>query len=167
MWKKTLAVILLFYVFALLQSSFLAHFALFGATPNLVFILFFLVSFFSKKEEIYQVIIFGIIAGFFLDIFSYSYIGLSIILLIIFGFVLKKIQSLLKNAETKYPLKYFLPLFTVFLLAYELLIGASLYFLDPSRLRINFGVETLFYLIYNLIGASLMFYIYKKIPEDV
>ena len=165
MWRKITVLILLFYFFAILQSSFFAHFALFGATPNLVFILFFLVCFFAKKSDNYLIIIFAATAGIFLDVFSYSYLGPSIALLLIIGFALKKAQSLLKNKEDRYPVVYFLPLFTIFLVAYDLLLGASLYFLDSNRLRMDFGVQTIFYVIYNAAVASLLFYIYKKIPK--
>ena len=48
-WQKTLVVIILFYIFALLQSSFFVHFSLLGAVPNLVFAFFALLVFFEKK----------------------------------------------------------------------------------------------------------------------
>jgi len=168
MWKKILAVILLFYFFALLQNSFLTHFNLFGAIPNLVFTLFFLLVFFEKKDPSacaginYYIIFLAITAGFFLDILSYTYLGPSIVLLIIIGFLLKKTQSLLKNSGDNHPFIYFLPLFIIFLLAYDLLLGLYLYFLDPNKIIISIGIETIFSIIYNSLVASAFFYIYKK-----
>ena len=153
MWQKTLVIILLFYFFALLQNNFFAHFNLFGASLNLVFILFFLMVFFKDPKGTpgnYQIIFLAAVAGIFLDIFSFTYLGPSIVVLLIIGFLLKKIQSLLKNRENKYPFVYFLPLFIIFLLAYKLLLGMT-----------SFGVETIFFIIYNSLIASAVFYIYK------
>jgi len=149
MWKKIIIAIILFYFFALLQNSFLAHFNLFGAVPNLVFILFFLLVFFAKRGEIYQVIFFAIIDGIFLDIFSYSYIGPSLALLLIIAFLIKKSQSLLQNREDKYPFVYFLPLFLVCFLIYNIVL-------------INFSVEIIFSIIYNVLAAAIFFYIYRR-----
>ena len=125
MWKKLLIVIFFSYIFALLQYSFLTQFSLFGTVPNLVFILFFLVVFFEKEDIDYKIIIWSAIAGIFLDLFSYNYLGLSTVLFIVLGFVFKKIQMSLKNTEGKYPFFYFLPLFIIFLLITKYLILKS------------------------------------------
>lgn len=171
MWKKYLIIILLFYLFALLQNSFFTHFSLFETVPNLVFILFFLLVFFENNPDHpfghaprnYQIIFIAAAAGIFLDIFSYTYLGQSIILLIIIGFLLKNTQSLLKNREDRYPFIYFLPLFVIFLLAYNLLLSSYLYFLDPNKIIISIGTKTIFSSIYSLLIASVFFHIYKKI----
>ena len=160
-WQKLLIIIILFYLFALLQNSFLWPFNLFGATPNLGFIFFFLLVFFEKEGKNSNVIFFAVIAGFFTDIFSYSYIGASIILLVVIGILLKKIQLTLKNREDGHPFVYFLPLFFISLLVYDLFLGLYLNFLDPSRVAIAFGLETVFAIIYNLLVASASFFIYK------
>jgi len=162
MWKKLLAITFLFYIFALLQNSFLTHFNLFGAIPNLVFILFFSLVFFDKKDNNYQVILYAVLAGIFLDVFSYTYLGPSIIILLIIGFLLKGIQMSLKSTEDKHPFVYFLPLFLIFLLAYNFLLGLYLYLLDPNKIILAFGITTIFLLIYNLFIASIFFYIHKK-----
>ncbi len=156
MWKKFLLIVILFYLFALLQNSFFTHFSLFGTTPNLVFILFFLLVFLAKKDppartgSYYQILFFSITAGFLLDIFTYKYIGLSIIYLIIIAVLLKKIQSLLQDSSENYPFIYFLPLFAIFLLAYNQAITPYL----------NWTI--LFSLAYNLIFATIFFFINKK-----
>src|SRR3989344_9256457 len=121
MWQKILVIILLFYIFILLQNSFFVHFNLFGATPNLVFIFFFSLAFFNRKDKNYQIIYLASIAGILLDISSYTYLGPSIISLIIIGFLLKKIQLLLKERKDNYPFAYFLPLFLVFFVIYQIL----------------------------------------------
>jgi rod shape-determining protein MreD len=162
MWKKLLIIVFLFYLFILLQNSFLAHFDIFGVSPNLVFVLFFLLVFFEKKDKTYRAIFLAITAGLFLDIFSFTCLGPSIIVLIIIALLLKKAQSMLKNREDTYPFVYFLPLFIIFFLVYDLLLGLTFYFFDPNKIIISFGTETIFAVIYNSLVASSFFYIYKK-----
>jgi rod shape-determining protein MreD len=142
----------LFYLFALLQNSFFVHFNLFGAFPNLVFIFFFLLLFFDKKKSYFNVIIFSLFAGFFLDISSYSYFGESIILLLIIGVLSKKIQSQLQEKENdKFPFVYFLSLFIFSYIVYDLVL--------------NFNLSWVFLpkIIYNVLVAGLVFYVYKKL----
>ena len=163
MWQKILAIIILFCFFALLQFSFLVHFKIFGASLNLIFIFFFLLAFFERKNANYQIIFLAVIGGLCLDVFSFTYLGPSIAVLLVIGFLLKKTQSLLKNREDNYPFVYFLPLFVVFLITYHILLGLYLYFIDPSKIMAAFGIETISAIIYNLAVASVFFYVYKKI----
>jgi rod shape-determining protein MreD len=167
MWYKYLFLVFLFYLFALLQNSFFKYFNFFGAIPNLVLIFFFLIVFFSRQGRDSAVtgenIFYAIIAGTLLDIFSYTYIGPSIILLIFLGFLLKKSQSLLKNRDDNYPVVYFYPLLIFFILAYDLLMGLYLYFFGLNISIMNFNFGTILSIIYNLIIASVFFYLYKKV----
>ena len=166
--KKLLVIIFLFYFFALLQNSFLIHFDLFGAVPNLVFILFFLLVFFEKKDKAgqsynnYMVLSIAIIAGTFSDIFSYIYLGISIIILIIIGITLKNIQLSLMNTEENYPFVYFLPLFIVSFLVYNFALDLYIFAEEPTKIITFFSVGTIILLIYNLFIASVLFFIYKK-----
>ena len=89
---RFLLVIFFFYLFAVLQNSFFTHFNLFGAYPDLVFALFFTVIFFEKKENLNQVLLYSILAGFFLDVFSFARFGQNIIILLAIAFLLKKAQ---------------------------------------------------------------------------
>jgi rod shape-determining protein MreD len=162
MWKKILATTLLFYVFALLQRSFFAQLNIFGAIPDLVFILFFLTAFFAEKDNNYQIIFLAITAGFFSDVFLYAYLGPSIVLFVIIGILLKKIQSSLKNRDDKYPFAYFLPLFIIFFLAYYLALSLSIYFMDFNKVVFGFDLGIIYQLVYNLLVASALFYIYKR-----
>lgn len=163
MWQKTLIIIILFYFFALLQNSFFIHFNLFGAVPNLVFILFFLLVFFEKKNHNYPVILWAIVAGLFLDIFSDASFGVSIVLLIIIGLLIKKAQELLKNREDNRPFAYFWPLFTVFFVLYESLLMIYVRFFDSSHALINFNLSFLSGVIYSLVFGIIGFFIIKKI----
>lgn len=152
MWYKYLIFFLLFYFFAILQNSFFAHFALFGSAPNLVFIFFFFLVFFSDKNNYSQILALAIFAGFFLDIFSSIYFGTLIAVLLLIAFSCKKIQGLLKEKKgSEFPFIYFLPLFLAMFLFY-LFVAGSFSFSD------GFIAE----IIYNIIFSSIIFYIYKK-----
>jgi rod shape-determining protein MreD len=59
---------------ALWQASFFVHFPIFGVTPNLILIAVILLNLFEKPED-YGGLWGSFIAGFFLDVFSGSFIG--------------------------------------------------------------------------------------------
>lgn len=166
MWQKILAIFILFFLFALLQSSFFSQLSILGAIPNLVFVFFFILVFFNGPKGYpngnSQVILLSLLAGIFLDIFSYNYLGPSIILLLALGFLLKKIQSLLKNKEDNYPFVYFAPLFIIFFASFEVLLMAYLRFFDSSHAMMVFDLKFIVGIIYNLIFAFIFFCIYKK-----
>lgn len=150
MWKKALIIVILFYLLALLQNSFFTYFSVFGAIPNLVFILFFLLVFFTKKNHPYQILFLVLSAGFFLDIFSHNYFGKYIILLLIIGVLIKKTQSLLKSLNDNFPFVYFLPLFLIYYIIFEvfsLFSFSSVFFAGTA---------------YNLIVASVFYFVFKK-----
>jgi len=152
-WFWPIITILLFYFFALLQSSFLIYFNLFGTVPNLIFILFFILVFFSEKDSYYRLFFCAIMAGTFLDIFSVSKFGISIILLTLIGLAVKKIQTLLKERDDNYPFAYFFSLFLGSLLAYNLL---------SQNISINFNQRFFTEIVYSSVIAILGFFIYKK-----
>jgi len=152
MWYKYLIITVLLYLFAVMQNSFFVHFSFFGAVPNFVFIIFFTLIFFTKNDNYCQIAFVAAASGLFLDIFSYMRFGTSIIFLLAIGFIFKKIQSMLQmNRSSDFPLIYFLPIFTVMLAVYSLI-------LNRAGFNIVFAAE----LIYNLFFATIAFYIYKR-----
>ena len=163
MWLKYLLITLLFFILVLLQAIFLPFFSIIGIVPNLVFILFFILTFFAclrdqKRQNKYQIEVFfmAIIAGLFLDIFSSSYFGPSIISLLIIYFSIKAVIHFLKDRQDKYLIFYFLYLFLFSFFIYNLFLGLlsnSLY------LELNFKT-TLIGLLYNLVLVYIGFYIY-------
>ncbi len=159
MWVKSLLIILLFYISTAIQSSFFAHFNLWGGSINLVFIVFFTIVFFLKKESYYQIIITAIIAGFFQDASSSSCPGLSIIMFSLIGASVKKIQySLQEKKDNEFPLLYFASLFLISLLVFKVVLKLCW---TPA---LSVGIFNEFFgsLILNLIFALLVFIIYKK-----
>lgn len=163
MWLKILITIILFYLFAVLQNNFFVHFGLFGSVPNLIFLLFFLTVFFEKKKSYYWIALWAFCAGIFLDLFSYTFFGVSPVLLLLIGLIAKKIQLSLKEKDEKFPLSHFLPLFIASFMAYDLLLQAYLRFFDPARLLLNFGWNFLGSVIYSLFFGVIGFFIYKKV----
>jgi rod shape-determining protein MreD len=161
MWKKILSIIILFYFFTLLQNSFFIHFNLFGSVPNIVFSFFFLLTFFEKKESDYYIFFLAILAGFLTDVFSYTYMGISVVLFSIIGILIKKIQLLLTSREDDFPFFYFLPLFILFLSVYNLLKYVCVQYLNFNRITMVYGPKIIISIIYSSMVASLFFYIYK------
>ena len=154
MWVKYIFIFFIFYFLAVLQNDFFAHFNLFGAIPNLVFVIFFMLIFFTKKRSYYEVFFYAISAGLFLDFFSYTYFGVSIISLLIIGFIVKKIQDMLQEKKNdKFPFVYFLPLFLGSLIVYNFL---SSIFISKFYFGSVPGI------IYNLLIACLAFFAFKK-----
>jgi cell shape-determining protein MreD len=162
MWLKAIAIIFLFYFFAILQNSFFIHFNLFGAVPDLVFTLFLLLIFFAGKKINYTILFYALVSGLFLDIFSYTYLGVSVILLIAIGYLAKKTQLSLSERGDKYPFVYFVSLFIVSFAVYSLFLGLFFYFMGLAPSPIDFSLEFLFKIIYSLFLASILFWIYKK-----
>jgi len=163
MFKKLLIILLFFYLFILLQNSFLIHYGLFGLAPDLVFILFFLLIFFSSK--ILENLIYAVIAGTLLDLSWYNYLGPSIIFFIIILFLLKKTQSALNIKKDGYPFTYFLTLFLFSFIIYQIMSIVYLWLTDANNLFIIFNIKFLIEIIYNSLFASFGFWIFKKIEH--
>lgn len=138
-----------------------------GAVPNLVFILFFILIFFSclpvnnKKPNQYlqEVFYTTILAGFLLDVFSPSadglFFGLSIIFLLIIYFSTKIIIYFLKEMEDKYLILYFLSIFLFCFFIYNISLNLIFNSFDFNK---NILIDN----IYNLTLAYFGFYIYRK-----
>lgn len=88
--KKIFFSLLLFYILTLLQKSFLSHFALQGAFPNIVLIALLLFIFFENPQDNFSKRA-GFIAGFFLDIFSNLPLGIATFSLVSIAFVSKRV----------------------------------------------------------------------------
>jgi len=79
--KKILLSIILFYFLVLIQTSFLVHFTIFDAVPNIVLILVLGWNLLEKRKN-YLGVTNALIGGFFLDVFSSHFIGFYILILI-------------------------------------------------------------------------------------
>ena len=164
MWLKILVTIILFYFFAVLRDSFFVRFNIFGIAPNFIFILFFLFIFFSgrgKPRLNWEDIRVAVMAGFFLDISSYSYFGVSIILLLVIAILVKKILRSLRERTERYTVIYFIPLFLIVNIAYDVSSGLLLYFFDPAHIVFNLNFILFLQISCNLFFAMLGFYIFK------
>jgi cell shape-determining protein MreD len=93
----------------------------------------------------------ALLAGFLLDIFSSTQIGISIILLIIIGFLLKKTQSLLRSGSDSFPFTYFAPFFLVCFVVYQIL-----------HLQTNFDFKFLIVIVYTFVFSAIGFWAFKN-----
>lgn len=89
---KVILLIILFYFLALVQSSFLVHFKIFGWTPNIILIAVIFWSIIENPKK-YYVLWISLIGGFFLDVFSVRFFGFNMLLLffvsLFFKFIFK------------------------------------------------------------------------------
>lgn len=151
MWFKYLFLIVIFYFLAVLQSSFLSYFNILGSVPNLIFVLFFLLIFFDKNKNLFDNLLLAIFAGFFLDIFNTSFLGISVILLVLIYFIIAKLLNSLKSSTDQYPLAYFVPIFIISLLIYQ-----------TGNKNLNFSWVFVADVFYNLIFALIGYFIFRK-----
>ena len=169
---KLLILIVLFSFFAILQNSFFTYFSVMGSSVNLVFILFFILIFFynrsaDEKESDSYIILLAVVAGFFLDLFLPIYFGVSIISLLIIYIIEKFITHLMVQNREKNLIFYFICMFSLSFIVYQILLYISLKLLGVHFLGLSFSVHTLGYLIYNLCFACIGFYLYKKFFHNV
>lgn len=169
MWFKYPIIILAFLILTLLQVSFLPHFNIMGITPNLIFILFFVLIFFdlssykslankSKFDEYHQDIFLVILAGLILDLLGYYYFGVAIISLLLAYIFIKITFYFIKERRENYLLSYFLFIFLISFAIYN-----TLFYLFTHFPNIKFDVNQYVFikLIYNLSFAFAGFFIYK------
>lgn len=164
-WLKYPLIFLLFFISAIIQSSFLFYLNIMESTPNLIFILFFIIIFFESQNEYNLGFFTAIIAGLFLDIHFSFYFGISIISLLIIYFLKKIAAHFFEEGNKKFSLFYFIPLFLISFLLY----GAIMYLFSlllKSQSHFIFDSNALFYVLYNLIVAIVGFYPYRRFIKD-
>lgn len=160
MWLKYPVIILLFFIFSLIKDGILPILGLVATTLNPVFILFFILIFFNSDLDIFFT---AIAAGFFLDLYSLSYFGISIVSLFVIYFSQKLINYFFKKGSDKNPVFYFIAAFLINFILYNLLLYLSSIIFDfEYDLTINLTIG----IIYNLIAAFAGFYIYKTFVKE-
>lgn len=150
--------IVLFFIAAILQASFLPSFSLFSTVPDLIFAIFFILIFFEDKHQYQDGFFLAIMAGFFTDVFSRGYFGISMVTLLAVYFLEKIIMRFLRQGRDSYPVFYFVSLFFACFFANQA-VHALLFelFGFPS----TFGVTAITGAIYSSIIAIAGFYVYK------
>lgn len=145
--------VIIFCVLALLQFSFLAHFAIYSQTPNLILIFLFSTLFFSPTLPKNGLEI--LLPGFFLDVFSNNFFGVSIPLLYLDILFMGRAFVYLKRQN----IFHFIILFLPFLLFYDIGIEIFSCFAQKTLFSL-FNKYFLIHIIYNLVIASLGFCFY-------
>ena len=156
---KYVIIFLLFFIVSLLQVSFFPYFNILGASPDLVFILFFILIFSAQENENYDVLFFAITAGFFSDILLLSYFGLSMVSFLAAYCFKKLIVHFMKEARNKYLVFYFIPVFSACFVLHRFVLYVFSIFL---HFEFNFGSTIFISLMYNLVFACIGFYAYRK-----
>lgn len=147
MWFKYPFIIVLFFLLSLLQASFFPFFAIYGATPNLIFTFFFIFIFFAPKNTHFEVFGIALIAGILSDMFLASFFGVSIASLLAVYFAYQIVGHFTHPDPQQYPIFYFGGTFcAAFTLYAGLLHGAGLLF----NFETAFGSVTFVSLAYSL-----------------
>lgn len=165
MWFKYVMIILFFYILAVLQNSFLLY--VIGVVPNLLFVAFFIITFFSEygekgehSNQYYNGFFLSIISGFFLGVFSTLNFGFSIILMVIIYFFIKMLIHFLRERQDRYLILYFLSIFFISLFIYHILLNL----LSGSfHSTVDFNENIFIAVVYNMILAHGGFYGYRYI----
>lgn len=160
MWLKYIISIFLFFIFGIIQNSFLSHINIAGAVPNLIFILFFVSVFLGDFQGFYESIFISILAGLIIDLFSPFYFGSGIVSFLLIGFFIKTVLHFMEKRQDGYLLFYLVPLFLISLVVYDLLIRI---FLDFSHTPFTANYIFFIELAYNLALTIVVFFIYQYI----
>lgn len=164
-WPKLTAIFLFFYFLAILQNSFFSQFQLFGGSLNVIFILFFMFMFFSKRKHIglgAERIFYAVTAGLFLDIFLNLQFGVSIFSIFITAFLINKFQNSLQSKYDNFPVSYFVPIFVVSFSVYRFLVFLFSNIFNITSISFSIGWIFVADIIYNLIFSLVLFFLYKK-----
>ena len=96
MIKRFLFLFLIFYFLTLIQADFLIHFGAFNKGVNLVLIALFVIIVLSPPKQLPWECF---LAGFFLDLFSNNIFGVSMLILFLLGFLVKKVLDNIKKTN--------------------------------------------------------------------
>jgi len=88
MIKKILLSIILLYFLTLLETSFFAHFNFLKWFPYTIFLVIIVYNIIESSKKYFGIWL-SVIGGFFLDIFSTSFIGFNILILLALSLFLK------------------------------------------------------------------------------
>lgn len=165
MFKKFPLFLLIFYVLALIQTSFFTHFNIFGQVPNLVLVALFLIITFDMgitKFFPFE----AILAGLFLDVFSHRFLGVSIFFLCLVSIFLQEILKVVK----KHSFIISCVLFIAFVLFYE----SGILLFDRFFNQIDFSgaakvilIRVLYNLFFLALIYSLSFAFFRSKAKDL
>jgi len=162
--KKILFFVLFFYILVLIQTGFLFHFDIAGTVPNLLLISVVLVIFFERPQKKSGFLI-AAIAGFYLDLFSDFWLGISLFTLVVLTFLIKRILRALEGEN----ILYFISLLifaVIFYNFFSVFLNSVLKLSFPPSF--SFNKLKILELVYNLGMGVFAFYLVKlcsgKIP---
>lgn len=148
-------IFLMFFLLVVIQTSFLAYFSVL-APINVVFIVFFIITFFRDISDKYEKeLIIPFAAGLFLDAFYMPYFGFSIMMMTFIYFSVRALKILILDIEGGNPFIYFVPLFFSAHVFYQ--IGRGFF----SGFSAGFTGDVFLAAVYNSTAALVGFSIYK------
>lgn len=151
MWIRPIGIVGFFLLFQLLQNSFFINF---GFHPEFVFLFFYSLIFFEKRNNFLFLIFISFLAGTLRDVYSYEYIGPSIIIFLGIGFAIKELQRFFNTREDEHSLLNFLLFGAVSLFFYFLLSAMILHL----SLFDHLVVKDIFF---NMVLSLLLFYVFS------
>jgi len=160
--KLVLQCILLFAVFflaSLVQVSFLPYFSISGALPNVIFTVFFLSIFFANTKSYAFGLFVCIIAGFFLDLISSFYFGVSMAALLGVYAAYHLSFGVLHQRNESARIFYFLAYFAAALVVYNALLWLLLKVMG-SQLYV--GIPLVISMPYSLLLGIIGFYVVNQ-----
>jgi hypothetical protein len=163
MWVKYIILTILFFILALAQASFFPYFNILGIVPNFVFILFISLLFFCRQDKVFLIFT-SIIAGFFLDVFSNLFFGSFIIsFFIIYIFAGRFLKNLIETKE-RFPFLHF-AFFFILAYAFNKLFLSIINFVSYHQYSESLSWIILVEIAYNLLFATIGFYVFKKLQN--
>lgn len=154
--KKILVSIIFFYILALVQTSFLIHFDIFGVSLNLILIAVILINFFEKAERRRGLAV-AAIGGLYLDLFSNLQIGVSILALFVLALLIKRALKRFREEN----ILYFIPIFVLTTALYGFFTFLLMSGLKLSFSPLYFNKLKLLEIGYNLMVGIIGFYLIK------
>ena len=144
----------------------MGYFSFFGGQANLIFSLFFSLVFFEASiKEINWVksVLITIIAGFFSDIFSFSFFGISIFIYFLCFLILVLIFKFLAQERNVFGIFYFVSFFLLFYLFYSIVLYFTGILLNQQMVSLNGSLPSL---VLSLLFGMLCFIILQKIRQS-
>src|SRR3989339_1063026 len=77
-----------FFFLSIFQTSFLVHYSIYGRVLNIILVIVVLYNLFESRDKKTGIYI-AILGGFFLDVFSNTFIGLNIIIMLLTSVAIK------------------------------------------------------------------------------
>jgi len=161
---KYILIVLAFYFISLIQNSFLSHFIVFGVTPNLLLALVCLNTFLDESQSC-SGLVSAISAGAFLDILNGSFLGVSILAMLLVCLFIRKTLVYLIDFPIEYSILYFIPILAISSVLYMFIVNL-LFCLFSWSIFLSFNIWAILGEVFlNVILGVIGFYSFRIISR--